>query len=103
MNGTWYPWSESVSPNRLGDYVKAWRRVHDVCRSVGARNATWVWCPNVETAGTVKPLARFYPGNGVNWPIESSSAATTAFAEAIMSPYFAPVNFSSLDTSPIPP
>src|SRR6202043_2290562 len=47
MNGSWYTWSEQRSGNHPGDYVRAWRHVVDLFRSVGAGNATWVWCPNI--------------------------------------------------------
>ena len=45
MNGDWFPWSEGVNGNQPGDYVAAWRHVHDIFTAVGATNATWVWCP----------------------------------------------------------
>ncbi len=68
MNGTWqFPWAEKLNGNRPGDYVKAWRRVHDIFRQNGATNATWVWCPNV-ASGTTTPMSSLYPGNSyVDW------------------------------------
>ena len=45
MNGNWFPWSEGVNGNNPGEYVAAWRHVHDIFAAVGATNATWVWCP----------------------------------------------------------
>jgi hypothetical protein len=38
MNGTWYPWCEKVNGNKPGDYVRAWRHVHDVFAKAGAQN-----------------------------------------------------------------
>jgi hypothetical protein len=68
MNGNWFPWSEGVNGNRAGEYVRAWRHVHDIFTSVGARNATWVWCPNVDMYGQFTPLAGLYPGSSyVDW------------------------------------
>ncbi|HEY5833161.1 glycoside hydrolase family 26 protein [Streptomyces sp.] len=68
MNGDWYPWSERNSGNRPGDYVKAWRHVHDLFQAVGATEVIWVWSPNVPrgTGGTaLRPL---YPGDDyVDW------------------------------------
>jgi hypothetical protein len=65
MNGDWFPWSEGVNGNRPGDYVAAWRHVHDIFASVGATNATWVWCPNV---GYEFKYRKQYPGNRyVDW------------------------------------
>ena len=45
MNGDWFPWAEGVNGNQPGEYVAAWRHVHDIFTAVGADNATWVWCP----------------------------------------------------------
>jgi len=68
MNGTWYSWSEKNSGNNPGDYVLAWRHVHDIFMQNNAKNnATWVWCPNVEYSGSI-PLVGLYPGdNYVDW------------------------------------
>jgi hypothetical protein len=63
MNGDWYPWSERVNGNRSGEYVAAYRHVHDLVTSAGAHNATWVWSPNVEYTGS-QPLGGLYPGHG---------------------------------------
>ena len=48
MNGFWFPWSEGVNGNKAGEFVAAWRHIHRFFTSVGANNATWVWCPNVD-------------------------------------------------------
>ncbi len=67
MNGKWFPWSEAVNGNRSGQYVQAWRHVHDIFRAVGADNVTWVWCPNVDYPKAL-PLAPLYPGDAyVDW------------------------------------
>jgi beta-mannanase len=68
MNGWWqFPWSEQVNGNRPGDFVRAWRHVHDIFVEVGATNVTWVWCPNIAGPGTT-PLASLYPGDQyVDW------------------------------------
>jgi hypothetical protein len=65
MNGDWFPWSEGVNGNRPGQFVAAWRHVHDIFTSVGATNATWTWCPNIDRD---KKLRELYPGNRyVDW------------------------------------
>lgn len=68
MNGVWYPWAESVNGNRKGDYVKAWRHVHDLFDKAGATNVIWTWAPNIirpEPHIKLKPL---YPGDAyVDW------------------------------------
>ena len=67
MNGDWYPWSEQVNGNQPGQFVQAWRHVHDIFSQVGASNVTWVWCPNIEYQGTT-PLEEMYPGSAyVDW------------------------------------
>jgi mannan endo-1,4-beta-mannosidase len=68
MNGSWFPWSEDVNGNQPGDFVAAWRHVHDIFTAVGATNATWVWCPYAYSGGNGKPLGRYYPGHAyVDW------------------------------------
>ncbi|RAX45317.1 beta-mannanase [Arthrobacter sp. AQ5-06] len=63
MNGNWYPWAEAANGNGAGDYVAAWRHVHDVVASTGATNVQWVWAPNVPYWGSTA-LAGLYPGAG---------------------------------------
>ena len=75
MNGYWFPWSESANGNKAGQYVQAWRHVHDIFTALGVKNVTWVWSPNTEFAkGTA--LKGLYPGasyvdwvgiDGYNW------------------------------------
>jgi hypothetical protein len=68
MNGNWFPWSEGVNGNKTGEYVTAWRHVHDIFTSVGATNVTWVWCPNVDPNKEFRDYAAMYPGDGyVDW------------------------------------
>jgi hypothetical protein len=193
MNGNWFSWSEGVNGNHPGEFVAAWRHVHDIFTEVGATNATWVWCPNVDPAGKMQGLASLYPGDdyvdwtgldgynwgtnparpdrwrtfselydstyheivdtiapskpmvvgevgstehggskatwiqemltelptefpevrgllwfekfddGMDWPIETSSAATSAFAAGIQSPSYLGDEFGDLGGGPIPP
>ncbi len=68
MNGWWFPWAEQVNNNQPGDYVKAWRHIHDIFAQVGATNVTWVWCPNVIDSPQSTPVAGLYPGDAyVDW------------------------------------
>ncbi len=68
MNGNWFPWAEGVNGNASGQYVAAWRHVHDVFNAVGVTNVSWVWCPFVDPAGSMTDLASLYPGDGyVDW------------------------------------
>ena len=68
MNGDWYPWCETANGNRPGDYVKAWRHIHDLFEAAGATNVIWVWSPNTRWDGSTPKLARLYPGDEyVDW------------------------------------
>lgn len=77
MNGYWMPWSEGVNGNQPGEYVTAWRHVHDLFAEEGATNVSWVWAPNVANPNTT-PLEGLYPGDryvdwvglsGYNWGV----------------------------------
>jgi hypothetical protein len=68
MNGTWFPWAEGANGNNPGEYVAAWRHVHDIFSQVGATNATWTWCPNVDPNHEFNDVGQYYPGNEyVDW------------------------------------
>jgi beta-mannanase len=69
MNGGWFPWSEGVNGNKSGEFVAAWRHVHDIFTSVGASNVSWVWCPNVDPTNKLQTsVASNYPGDEyVDW------------------------------------
>jgi hypothetical protein len=68
MNGNWFPWGAGANGNNAAQYVAAWRHVHDIFTEVGATNATWVWCPNVDPDHEFQNLSSLYPGNEyVDW------------------------------------
>lgn len=70
MNGTWYPWSVVANGNTPGDFVAAWRHLHEVFAAVGATNVTWVWTVNAVRGLSLaqRDLAAFYPGDSyVDW------------------------------------
>jgi beta-mannanase len=82
MNGNWYPWSEKQSGNKLGDYVKAWRHIHDVFGQVGATNVIWIWSPNIVRPLPNVSLQQLYPGDDyvdwvgmVGYAVEESTAS----------------------------
>ena len=68
MNGNWqFPWSEQLNGNQAGDYIAAWRHVHDIFTQNGVTNVTWVWCPNISSP-TTRAMAALYPGDAyVDW------------------------------------
>jgi beta-mannanase len=68
MNGNWFPWSERANGNQPGEYVAAWRHVHDIFAAVGVTNATWTWCPNIDPDKVHQSLGSLYPGDAyVDW------------------------------------
>jgi mannan endo-1,4-beta-mannosidase len=68
MNGNWFPWSEERNGNAPGEYVQAWRHLHDRFTALGADNVIWIWSPNVVTARPSVRLAPLYPGDDyVDW------------------------------------
>lgn len=68
MNGRWFAWAEGVNGNQKGEFVAAWRHVHDIFTEVGATNATWVWCPNIDPDNIFQSLGSLYPGDKyVDW------------------------------------
>jgi beta-mannanase len=82
MNANWFEWSEGVNGNGTGEYVAAWRHVHDIFTAAGATNASWVWCPYVDPGHKMQSLASLYPGDeyvdwtgldGYNWGTNPSS------------------------------
>jgi len=67
MNGYWYPWAEQANGNRRGEYVLAWRHVHDIFEAEGATNVVWIWSPNISYENST-PLIGLYPGDDyVDW------------------------------------
>jgi hypothetical protein len=89
MNGDWYPWNEGINGNSAGQYVQAWRHVHDLFAANGVTNVTWVWSPNVEYSGSI-PLSGLYPGDaytdwiamdGYNWGVSPPWKTWQTFSE----------------------
>jgi mannan endo-1,4-beta-mannosidase len=67
MNGNWYPWGVITNGNSVGEYIRAWRHVHDIFTQLGVKNVIWVWSPNIVWNGSTNP-AELYPGNKyVDW------------------------------------
>jgi hypothetical protein len=97
MNGNWFPWSEGVNGNQSGEFVAAWRHVHDIFTAVGADNVSWVWCPNVDPGDNLaNSIASDYPGDeyvdwtgldGYNWG--PSKGGWTSFSHLYDSTYHA--------------
>jgi mannan endo-1,4-beta-mannosidase len=68
MNGSWFPWSPGVNGNTARSFRRAWIHVWRIFQRVGATNATWVWCPNVDPHDRLTGFNRVYPGNRyVSW------------------------------------
>ena len=45
MDGNWFPWDDYANSNHPGQFVQAWRHVHDIFQQAGATNVKWVWSP----------------------------------------------------------
>ena len=72
MNGNWYRWAEPDPhyDNAKGDYVAAWRHVHDLFEAAGAnRLVVWTWSPNrVDNLSRLPSIDNYYPGRDyVDW------------------------------------
>jgi hypothetical protein len=96
MNGFWFPWGAKANKNKPHDFIAAWRHVHNIFESVGATNATWVWCPNVDFTRKLSPLSGLYPGDkyvdwtcldGFNWGATKHSIGWQSFKEVFGSTY----------------
>ena len=93
MNGDWYPWSVGVNGNSVGDYVAAWRHVHDRFAAAGASNVSWIWAP---IAGPSAGVVATYPGDayvdwvgldGFNYGTTKPDSSWTSFASIFASSY----------------
>jgi beta-mannanase len=99
MNGDWYPWGGTVNGNSAKDYVRAWRRMHDIFSRVGATNVRWVWSPHADDVPGTKANAfeRYYPGSayvdvlaldGYNWGSSPGSfGGWRSFDQIFVAPY----------------
>jgi hypothetical protein len=97
MNSNWFPWAEYANGNAPGQFVAAWRHVHDIFTSVGATNVTWVWCPYAHGRPRFGALSRYYPGDeyvdwtcldGFNWATNAvNSQPWRSFDEILWSSY----------------
>lgn len=68
MNGNWYPWGIGVNGNEPGEFITAWRHVHDRFTAAGAINVVWVWTPNEMYEDVPASVEEVYPGDDyVNW------------------------------------
>ena len=66
MNGHWYPWGSRR--HTAADFVRAWRRLHDLFARAGATNVIWTWTPNVISGAPGIALKPYYPGDRyVDW------------------------------------
>jgi hypothetical protein len=79
MNGNWYTWSDGYFGNARGDFVKAWRHVHDVFTANGASSVIWNWSVNRVDSLPDRSLGRVYPGDDyVDWVGVSGYYRTTS-------------------------
>lgn len=87
MNGKWYPWAETKSGNSPGQYVQAWRHIHDIFTKAGATNVIWIWSPNILRPVPNVSLANLYPGEQyVDWVGMVGYAVAEKTASAVYEP-----------------
>jgi hypothetical protein len=110
MNGNWFPWGAGINGNNPGEYVAAWRHVHDIFTSVGATNATWVWCPYAESERHFANLATLYPGNeyvdwtcmdGFNWGSNPTNPHNWKDFKEIFAPSYRKLTKQIAPTKPV--
>jgi hypothetical protein len=96
MNGGWYPWSERSNGNASGQFVQAWRRVHDIFAAEGATNVSWIWSPNEFEGWSGIPIEGLYPGaayvdwagmSGYNWGDGQRGSLWRPFAKTFTKTY----------------
>jgi Glycosyl hydrolase family 26 len=85
MNGDWFNWGRQATASRE-TFVKAWRDLHEVAVEEGAKNITWVWCPNV---GYSTYLKEMYPGDEyVDWTcLDGYNRGGSSFKEIFSESY----------------
>jgi hypothetical protein len=110
MNGNWFPWGAGINGNNPGEYVAAWRHVHDIFTAVGATNATWVWCPYSEVDRHFAALAPLYPGDeyvdwtcmdGFNWGSNPTNPHTWKGFKEIFGPTYRKLTRQIAPTKPV--
>lgn len=71
-----------------GDYIAAWRHLHDLFAEAGATNVGWVWCPLVD-APADHDYAAYYPGDDdVDWLCADGYARSEGQSfEAVFGPF----------------
>lgn len=91
MNGDWYPWdgadngANAAAPPK---YIAAYRHIHEVFASVGAKNVLFVFCPNVDSVPNEpwNNWENYYPGDeyvdwmcfdGYNWSTDTFASMTS--------------------------
>jgi hypothetical protein len=70
FNGNWYPWGIANNSADPSLYVRAYRHVHDLAVTAGARNVQWVWAYNNGSSpdAAYNDPAGAYPGDRyVDW------------------------------------
>jgi hypothetical protein len=107
MNGSWFPWGEGTNGNQPGEFVAAWRHVHDIFTTAGAGNATWVWCPYVNQTDS---FATLYPGDsyvdwtcldGYNWGLNPAAPHGWTTFDSLYGPSYARITGALAPSKPM--
>lgn len=99
MNINRYPWSGNTNHNTPQEYINAWRHIHHIFSSVGTKNVTWVWSPNVDGDS----LEKYYPGDeyvdwvgldGYNWGKATPGKSWQSFSDIFLLDYLSITSFT---------
>lgn len=88
-------WSLAATNSSSSDFIRAWRRFHDIVGSERALNVLWVFCPNTEVSQSISYNA-LYPGDqyvdwlgldGYNWGTTQAWTTWQDFSTIFSSSY----------------
>ncbi|MBR7826243.1 hypothetical protein KDK95_08020 [Actinospica sp. MGRD01-02] len=89
MNGNWFTWG--TQQTSAADFVKAWKRIHDIFAEAGATNVIWLWDVNVTYPVPNIALDPLYPGDAyVDWVGLTGYYNTTAGGRSTFKTLFEP-------------
>lgn len=63
MNGNQYPWAVTVNHNTARQFQLAWRHIHYIFETTGAKNVKFVFSPLVDDAPRTPTMKKYYPGS----------------------------------------
>lgn len=95
MNIDSIEWGISRVGSTPAEFIAAWRRLHDIVKSDGATNISWVFSPNVKDGKSISYKA-LYPGDvyvdwlgldGYNWGTTQTWSSWQSFNQVFVPSY----------------